>query len=209
MLPIFNRARRTLGKTETSLKGDVMTISGNRYTVKNINTLKGDLHPKCFSRKQSNDVVVFGGSFSEYEPFSNWGKFPVQYEGTTFPTLEHAYMHTKCMVNGNVTAAAAVLQCAEPYQAKEIGDKVKVTENWNFARRETVMKSLFALKFSPGSALGQELLNTGKKFMAESGRDNYYSCGLSFTNKNILDRKAHTGKNNLGALLMERRDSLR
>ena len=79
MLPIFNRARRTLGKTETSLKGDVMTISGNRYTVKNINTLKGDLHPKCFSRKQSNDVVVFGGSFSEYEPFSNWGKFPVQY----------------------------------------------------------------------------------------------------------------------------------
>ena len=46
------------------------------YTVKNINTLKGDLHPKCFSRKQSNDVVVFGGSFSEYEPFSNWGSFP-------------------------------------------------------------------------------------------------------------------------------------
>ena len=45
--------------------------------------------------------------------------------------------------------------------------------------------------------------------MAESGRDNYYSCGLSFTNKNILDRKAHTGKNNLGAFLMERRDSLR
>ena len=81
--------------------------------------------------------------------------------------------------------------------------------NWNFARRETVMKSLIALKFSPGSALGQELLNTGKKFMAESGRDNYYSCGLSFTNKNILDRKAHTGKNNLGAFLMERRDSLR
>ena len=209
MLPIFNRARRTLGKTETSLKGDVMTISGNRYTVKNINTLKGDLHPKCFSRKQSNDVVVFGGSFSEYEPFSNWWKFPVQYEGTTFPTLEHAYMHTKCMVNGNVTAAAAVLQCAEQYQAKEIGDKVKVTENWNFVRRETVMKSLITLKFSPGSALGQELLNTGNKFMAESGRDNYYSCGLSFTNKNILDRKAHTGKNNLGAFLMERRDSLR
>ena len=65
------------------------------------------------------------------------------------------------------------------------------------------------VNISPGSALGQELLNTGKKFMAESGRDNYYSCGQSFTNKNILDRKAHTGKNNLGAFLIERRDSLR
>ena len=40
------------------------------------------------------DVVVLGGSFGEYEPFSNCGKFPVQYNRTTFPTLEHAYMHT-------------------------------------------------------------------------------------------------------------------
>ena len=46
-------ARKSLGKSETSLKGDVLTISGSRYTTKNINTLKGDLHPKCFSRKNS------------------------------------------------------------------------------------------------------------------------------------------------------------
>ena len=54
MLPIFNRARRSLGKTETSLKDDDLTISGNRYTIKNINILKDDLHPKCFNRKRSN-----------------------------------------------------------------------------------------------------------------------------------------------------------
>ena len=209
MLPIFHKARKSLGKSETSLKGDVLTISGSRYTTKNINTLKGDLHPKCFSRKNSADVVVFGGSFSEFEPFSNWGKFPVEHDGRSFPTLEHAYMHTKCMVNGDVTAAAAVLQCTEPYQAKEIGDKVKVTDVWDFSKREAVMKTLIDVKFSTGSALAKELLDTGKKIIVESGRDNYYACGLSFTNKNILDRKSYTGKNKLGVFLMERRDSLR
>ena len=94
------------------------------------------------------EKIVFGGSFSEFEPFSNWGKFPVEHDGRSFPTLEHAYMHTKCMVNGDVTAAAAVLQCTEPYQAKEIGDKVKVTDVWDFSKREAVMKTLIDVKFS-------------------------------------------------------------
>ena len=107
------------------------------------------------------EKIVFGGSFSEFEPFSNWGKFPVEHDGRSFPTLEHAYMHTKCMVNGDVTAAAAVLQCTEPYQAKEIGDKVKVTDVWDFSKREAVMKTLIDVKFSTGSALAKELLDTG------------------------------------------------
>ena len=128
---------------------------------------------------------MFGGSFSEFEPFSNWGKFPVEHDGRSFPTLEHAY------------------------QAKEIGDKVKVTDDWDFAKREAVMKTLIDVKFSTGSALAKELLDTGKKIIVESGRDNYYACGLSFTNKNIPDRKSYTGKNKLGVFLMERRDSLR
>ena len=55
----------------------------------------------------------------------------------------------------------------------------------------------------------REAVDTGKKIIVESGRDNYYGCGLSFTNKNILDRKSYTGKNKLGVFLMERRDSLR
>ena len=99
------------------------------------------------------------------------------------------------MVNGDVTTAAAVLQCTEPYQANEIGDKVKVMDVWDFSKREAVMKTSIDVKFSTGSALAKELLDTGKKIIVESGRDNYYACGLSFTNKNILDRKSYTGKN--------------
>ena len=106
------------------------------------------------------------------------GSFPLNMMVDLFP---HLSIHT-------CTPAATVLQCTEPYQAKEIGDKVKVTDVWDFSKREAVMKTLIDVKFSTGSALAKELLDTGKKIIVESGRDNYYACGLSFNNKNILDR---------------------
>ena len=62
MLPIFYHARKSLGKKDVSLKGDVLIISGEKYTTGNLTTLPGDLHLKCFSRKQNDDTIVFGGS---------------------------------------------------------------------------------------------------------------------------------------------------
>ena len=208
LLPVFYQARKVLGKKDTSLKGDVLTISGEKYTTRNLDTLRGDLHPKTLSRKQNNDTLVFGGSLSEYEPFSNWGKFPVKYNGITFPTLEHAYMHEKCLVNDDVIAARAVLEAQEPHQAKQIGGRVKVTDKWSNAKCKSVMKDLLKNKFSEGSELARELLATGDKHLAESGRDQFYACGMSFVNKDVLNKQSHTGKNMLGQFLMEIRRTL-
>ena len=74
---------------------------------------------KTLNRKQNINTLVFGRSLSEYKPFSNWGKFPVKYNGITFPTLEHAEMHEKCLVNNDVNAARAALESHEPHQIGE------------------------------------------------------------------------------------------
>ena len=142
LLPIFYHARKSLGKKDVSLKGDVLIISGEKYTTGNLTTLPGDLHPKCFSRKQNDDTIVFGGSMSEFDPYSNWGKFPFLHNGITFPSLEHAYMYEKCLSNNNPGSAQSILECREPYEAKQIGDKVKITPNWTHAKCESVMKDL-------------------------------------------------------------------
>ena len=188
MLPIFYHARKWLVKKDVSLKGDVLIISGEKYTTGNLTTLPGDLHPKCFSRKQNNDTIVFGRSLSEFDPYSNWGKFPFLHNGITFPSLEHAYMYEKCLSNNNPGSAQSILECREPYEAKQIGDKVKITPNWTHAKCESVMKDLLQKKFSPGSDLAKELLSTGDKYIVESGRDKFYACGLSFMNKDILKK---------------------
>ena len=201
MLPIFYHARKSLGKKDVSLKGDVLIISGEKYTTGNLTTLPGDLHLKCFSRKQNDDTIVFGGSLSEFDPYSNWGKFPFLHNGITFPSLEHAYMYEKCLSNNNPGSAQSILECREPYEAKQIGDKVKITPNWTHAKCESVMKDLLQKKFSPGSDLAKELLSTGDKYIVESGRDKFYACGLSFMNKDIFKKQSHSGKNKLGEYL--------
>ena len=208
--PIFNRARNTIGKKEVSLKSDQLTISGKLYSVSNLMELEGDLHPRCFSRRSSKEVLVFGGALSEYEYLSNWGKYPVTHNGTTYATLEHGFMHMKCLINGDVASAQAVLRSSEPYMAKQFGGKVKVDRHiWTSSKSEKVMADLLRVKFSSGSVLARELLDTGDKYLAESGRDLIYACGLPITHKDILNRSAHTGKNRLGHLLMEIRHSLR
>ena len=53
MLPIFYHARKSLGKKDVFLKGDVLITSGEKYTTGNLTTLPGDLHPKCLSRNRT------------------------------------------------------------------------------------------------------------------------------------------------------------
>ena len=209
MLPIFLHARKTLGKQATSLKNDTLTVPGVKYTTKNLNDLPGDLSPRSFSRRANDSMLVFGGSLSEYEPLSNWGRFPVVYNNIKFPTLEHAFMHEKCICNEDVISAKAVLQAPEPYQAKQIGDKIKITDKWTDVKSNKVMSDLLKVKFTPDSDLAKELLSTGDKHLVESGGNKEYACGLSLVNKDIFDKKKHSGKNRLGTLLMERRGVLK
>ena len=209
LLPVFVRARKIIGKHEVSLSKDQLTISGRRYTVKTLMNLKGELNPRSFSRKTDDKMLVFGGVLSEYESLSNWGKYPVKYNDEMYPTLEHAYMHIKCITNGDVTSADAVLRSCEPYQAKQIGEKIVINEEkWSNAISEKVMSDLLEAKFAPGTDLAKDLLATGSKYLAESGRNQHYACGLSITHKDILNKATHTGRNRLGHLLMDTRQKL-
>ena len=117
-------------------------------------------------------------------------------------------MHEKCLVNDDVIAARAFLEAQEPHQARQIGRRVKITAKWCNAKCKSVMKNLLKNKFSEGPELAQELLATGDKQLAESGRDQFYACGMSFVNKNVLNKQSHTDKNMLGQFLMEIRRTL-
>lgn len=210
LLPIFHRARNTVGKRQVSLKNDVLKVSGDVFTVNNINCLPGELNPRCFTRKSGYDTLVFGGSLSEFECLSNWGKFPVSYKGITYPTLEHGFMHLKCMANDAINSAQAVLDSSEPYLVKQIGDKIAIKKDvWTQKKSEEVMTALVSAKFTSGSDMATELLQTGNKYLAETGKNKIYACGLSMTHPDVLKRDSHTGKNRLGHMLMKQRTKLR
>ena len=67
----------------------------------------------------------------------------------------------------------------EPYMSK---DHVTIdAEKWNYAISEQIMEELICDKFTPQSKLADDLLATGSKYLAEAGRGNICTCGISMT----------------------------
>ena len=65
LLPVFTKARRLLGKRDVSLSKDRLTVSGEHYSVKSLNNLKGELNVRSFTRREDKETFVFGGILSE------------------------------------------------------------------------------------------------------------------------------------------------
>ena len=68
--------------------------------------------------------------------------------------------------------------------------------------KECVMKKLLRIKFAPQSKPAQQLLDTGNRHLAETGKNPFYACGMSITDRHILDHTKWVG-NALGTLLSE------
>ena len=64
------------------------------------------------------------------------------------------------------------------------------------------MLQLLRAKFTQNPRLQTELLDTGTKKIAESGKHNFYAVGLPITHKDILNERMWTGESKLGAFLM-------
>ena len=207
LYPIFHRAKRS--KQNVSLKGDRLIISGTTYTVSTLGKLEGDLHPRSFSEVSNAKVLAFGGILSEWHPFSNWSFTDISYEGRSFITLEHAYLHEKALTFRDMETAVAIRAAPDAQTAKMLSYNIKgVDRNKWDGMKEEVMKKLLKIKFAPGSGPAKELLATGNKKLAETGRDPFYACGLSITDKQILDTSKWVG-NVLGRLLSDIRQELR
>ena len=114
--------------------------------------------------REDKETLVFAGILREYEPLSNWCNFPVTHEKMTYPTLEHGFMHIKCVMNDDVLSARSVLDSTEPYMAKQIRDKVKINKDiWDTKKSEEVMSGLLQSKFFSGSNLARELTTRNRK----------------------------------------------
>ena len=70
------------------------------------------------------------------------------------------------------------------------------------------MEELLRIKFAPGTDRAKILLATGNKRLAETGKGDFYPCGMSITDKNILDI-SKWNVNALGKLLGKIRHELR
>src|SRR5919199_3797753 len=135
---------------------------------------------------------------SSHHPYfflSNFAESPVDFEGAVYPTVEHAFAAAKTL---DPAERELIRLAPRPGDAKRLGRQVVLRPGWDDLRVE-VMRRLLARKFAPGTELAARLLATGDARLVEGNTwgDRFWGVCRG------------QGWNQLGQLLMERREQLR
>ena len=130
----------------------------------------------------------------EFRFLSNFWPADVEYDGMRFPTVEHAYQAAK---TNDISARIEIKNCVTPGQAKRLGKRVKIRPGWEAGIKLEVMRDLLEQKFSDPS-LAAKLKATGDVEIIEGNTwgDTYWGVCRG------------DGKNHLGKILMQIRESL-
>ncbi len=139
--------------------------------------------------KNSKAIRRFAGRHSF---LSNFHPSPIEYEGIRYPTAEHAFQAAK---SRSALVKKLIASCASPRDAKKLGRKAELRDNWNFYRIEA-MRQVLRAKFEAASDLASALDSTGDAELVEGNNWNDTFWGVC----------RGVGENNLGKLLMEIRE---
>jgi N-glycosidase YbiA len=123
---------------------------------------------------------------------SNFYPVKIEYEGITFPSVEHAYQAAKTL---NVSERKKISELASAGKAKRAGKNLTLRPDWNDVRVE-IMRHLVRKKFSYPD-MKKLLICTGTEVLIEGNNWGDTFWGIDF--------RSSLGKNVLGKILMELR----
>ena len=129
----------------------------------------------------------------EYAFLSMSYRYPTEYKGVTFPSLEHAY---HAMKSDNPADWERLSGYIRPVNVRAASRTIKMRSDWNMIR-DSILLELNMIKFSD-PVLRQKLNDTGDSVLVYDNRDGDQYLGVF--NK--------VGDNMLGKTLMKIRDSL-
>jgi ribA/ribD-fused uncharacterized protein len=129
-----------------------------------------------------------------YRFLSNFWPCTIEYKGIIFPSTENAYQAAK---NLNPIDWAQFTTCG-PGEAKRLSRKLPIRKDWDKIKL-SVMAELTIEKYAVESDLADRLVQTYPHELVEGNTWHDYFWGVC----------AGRGENNLGKLLMARREYLR
>ena len=142
-------------------------------------------------------IPMFRGSYYWLSNFAYTGDLIVVKHGLregTWTTGEHLYQSFK---SDKPKYIEKVRQADGPKEAKELGQQVKLRDDWEFVK-EDCMRNTLRFKFRQGSTMAHKLIQTDPLILIEGNTwgDRYWGVSRG------------EGQNRLGVLLMERRSLL-
>jgi ribA/ribD-fused uncharacterized protein len=148
----------------------------------------------------TEEIKFYRANEKPYGAFSNLYKRPVEFEGKTYPTAEHAYQAGKAAkpaVRDWILSAPTPALAAMAAHGLYIWDVVPDWASIKFARMRKVLRA----KFSQHEDLAKLLIETNDRRLVEAGTVN------NAVNR-LWGEVAGSGQNMLGVMLMELRKDL-
>lgn len=141
--------------------------------------------------------ILFSSESSSYNEFSNFAPYAfIDNKGDRWATVEHYFQAHKYIVN-DVMLFLKIKNNTNPYDALKLGrsGRTLCIRDWDKIK-DDVMRDAILFKFTQHVQLYNMLINTGDAELIEDTNNEYWARG-----------KNGTGKNKLGILLMELRNS--
>ncbi|HVK02384.1 MAG TPA: NADAR family protein [Armatimonadaceae bacterium] len=147
--------------------------------------------------KNTETIYFYSDREQPYGAFSNFAKYGFELDGKYWPTSEHYFQAQKF---AGTEHEEAVRLAPAPMIAANMGRERSrpLRGDWESVKEDAMRRALRA-KFTTHAALRDLLLGTGEAVLVENAPGDYY-WGVG---------KDGSGKNRLGALLMELRAELR
>jgi ribA/ribD-fused uncharacterized protein len=142
-------------------------------------------------------TIRFFSKSETYREFSNFAPFPIDIDGTRWPSTEHYYQAQKF---DDPDLQERIRTAKKPVVAKKLADthRARIRGDWDQAK-DAVMERAIRAKFTQHESLRALLLGTGAETLQEAApHDHYWGVGAD-----------GTGQNKLGKMLMALRAELR
>ncbi len=142
-------------------------------------------------------TIRFFSKSDTYREFSNFAPFPIDIDGTRWPSTEHYYQAQKF---DDPDLQERIRAAKKPVVAKKLADKhrARIRGDWDQVK-DAVMERAIRAKFTQHEPLRALLLGTAAETLQEAAPHDYY-WGVGADG---------TGRNKLGQMLMALRAELR
>ena len=200
------RKLKHLGKC--NLIQDALYLDGRKYTTLDIDQLPTEVRQTNHYEKklQKLDGIAFYGANSF---LSNFYTCSFSEGSQVFNSAEKYFQYRKALFFNDDTTAKQILRCSTPGKASALSHSIADYDEETF---ETVARQFMykacAMKFNQNPKLAEQLKNTKGILIEANAKETFFSCGLKITDPHIEDQHLWKGKNVLGDILCEIRETL-
>jgi len=206
LIPILKAAKQSSEIQSASLKQDKLFINGKQFTVENLDDLPEVIQPHNVATVKTDNALVF---FSKNAIFSNFHPSKITINGSDYCCNEQYYQAEKARYFGDGNTLQKILQTTDPFIQLSLGKEVQGYKHDTWMERASdVLEEANRAKYHQNGQAREALLATGTRILGEASRDKTFGIGLALNDENVCDTSAWKGKNIMGKILTNIRDSL-